>query len=77
MKKSEIRVGLRYSDGKGRVREVIDEGRGCCLSQYQDDWDCVRYRVVAKGKGPFKVEERHSTTRASFASWAKTVVEET
>lgn len=71
MKKSDIKVGKCYTDGKGNVREVVDEGPHCVLIERQTDTDCVRYRLIAKRLGPNRLGDLCDTTRVSFARWAK------
>lgn len=71
MKKANIQVGRRYTNGKGAVREVISQGSPTSASQI--DNDCIRYRLVAKASvAHSQVEEReYNCTRRAFAEWAK------
>lgn len=69
MKKSEIRVGGFYTDGKQGLREVIDEGGHLNTYKASND-DCVRYRVHTAGKLP-DVGTASNMTRAGFSTWAK------
>lgn len=75
MKKSEIKVGVTYHNGKtGRFyseRMVIAEGPEYLLYDVQEDHDCIRYRVV-KGRD---VGEEGNMTRTAFARWARGIVE--
>jgi len=71
VRKADIRVGERYTDGKGNAREVISEGPEFTLYRGQAEKDNLRYRVVAKRLGPLTVGEERNSTRASFASWAR------
>lgn len=66
MKTAEIEVGKAYSNGKGSVRLVTEEGKHLA-SPWQMDRDCVGYRVVA-GR---TVGRASRCTRNSFASWAR------
>jgi hypothetical protein len=72
MKKKDIKVGKTYTDNKGSIRLVVDEGPEFTLgSKWQTDKDCLRYRLLRKKRGPGKVGEGYNTTRTSFARWAK------
>jgi hypothetical protein len=71
MKKSDIKIGKRYTDQKGNIREVIGEGPNYASYCSQTDYDCVRFRLIAKKRGPQVVGHEYTTTRSSFASWAK------
>lgn len=70
MKKANIKVGGVYTDGKGGVRQVVAQGAQYVLYPTQVDQDNLRYRVVAKKRGPLRVGEECNSTRASFAAWA-------
>lgn len=70
MKIAEIEVGKRYEDGKGNVREVLAFG-DFRLYRGQANCDGVRYRILAKKLGPHPVGSEQSSTRASFAAWAR------
>lgn len=68
MRKTEIRVGGFYTDGKQGLREVIEEGEH--LNTYgATNADCVRYRVHTSGKIP-DVGTESNMTRTGFATWA-------
>lgn len=71
MKKSEIEAGATYTDGKGSVRKVLATGSQFVLYPGQACTDNLRYRLLAKVRGPFEVGQEYNSTRASFASWAK------
>ena len=73
MKKSEIKLGSIYSDGKGNVREIVGVGP-YLLYPGQENTDCVRYKLVAKRLGPYPVGAERNCTRQSFATWAKELV---
>jgi hypothetical protein len=70
MKKSEIKKGGFYSDGKLGVREVLDEGAQYKLYDAVTDTDCLRYRVLS-GQAGSPNEQHGNMTRTSFATWAK------
>lgn len=73
MRKSDIRPGMAYADGKGNVRLVLVEGPQYVLYPEQVDTDCVRYRVVAR-RGKLVVDGQEcSSTRGAFAAWAQAV----
>lgn len=69
MKKSEIEIGGMYSNGKGRVRRIIEEGPFKLYSG-QTDTDCVKY-VTVKAGNKRNLQRESAMTRASFATWAK------
>ena len=74
MKKADILVGHKYTNGRDAIREVIAEGKQYCLYPGQNEDDCVRYRLLTKGKtgtGATIIGEEYNTTRAAFAYWAK------
>lgn len=74
MKKSCIKVGAYYSNGKGRIREVLDIG-DFPLYPGQEDHDCVKYGVVNDGtKRNVTAGKIGVMTRTSFAIWAKQLV---
>lgn len=74
MKKIEIEKGHTYTDGKGNQRQVIELGENGVLYAQQLDRDTLRYKLTAKKRGPGTVGRTYSSTRASFATWAKTRV---
>lgn len=76
MKKKDIQIGAFYTNGKGRIRRVIDFGP-YHLYPGQEDMDCLEYEVVEDGrkKGSSK-GNKGRMTKASFAVWAKAVVAE-
>ena len=72
MKKSEIKVGYSYSNGKGRVRKVIDIGPEYKLYSHQMDDECLCYEIVQDGtKKNLTAGKQCSMTVVSFAAWAK------
>ena len=73
MKKSEIKLGSTYSDGKGNVREIIDAGPHLTFAG-QIDTDCVKYLTLVRKSGPSLEGSWYKCTRRSFASWAKILV---
>jgi hypothetical protein len=74
MKKSEIRVGTDYANGK-KIRKVIDIGN-YPLYPGQQDRDDVKYLVVDDGtKDNRKCGIIGVMTKVSFANWAKEIVE--
>jgi len=73
VKKSNILVGHKYTNGEA-IREIIAEGSQYQLYPGQNEKDCVRYRLLAKGKtgtGATLVGNEYNTTRSAFASWAR------
>jgi hypothetical protein len=70
MKKSEIKLGKQYSNGKGTIRKIIGFGP-YVLYGGQTDTDCVRYRIMTKIAGPQPVGSEQNCTRRSFISWVK------
>lgn len=77
MKKSDIQIGKTYSNGRGRIRKVIDFGPQYKLYGGQESEDCLLYEIVSDGsKNNRLVGKRYPMTLASFASWAKTLMAE-
>lgn len=71
MKKSEIEIGAVYSNGKGRLRKVIDRGDHP-LYQGQEDRDDILYEIVNDGtKKNLTAGKQGVMTASSFANWAK------
>ncbi len=68
MKQSEIRVGHRYTDGKGRERYIVENASASYFGSGRIDHDCVAY---CKIQNDIAVHGRHVETRAAFARWAK------
>lgn len=76
MKKSEIKIGAVYSNGRGRERKVIDRGDYPIVS-CQTDHDCVLYEIIKDGtKRNQSAGKRSEMTAASFANWAKKEVKD-
>ena len=80
MKVKDIKMGHRYTNGKG-WRLVIadgdlrDEHEKRSYIDSDSDSDLVRYRVTARNKDqPIRLGSEHRCTRAAFARWAKTEV---
>lgn len=74
MKKKDIKIGKRYTDNKGNVREVLDIGHQYLLYPSQESNECLRYKLVEKKIGPYLLGSENNCTFQSFASWAKTEV---
>lgn len=74
MKKTTIELGKCYTDGKGAIRKVIGMGPQFKSFLSQEDTDCVRYKLLAKKRGPHAVNSENNTTRTAFAAWAKSEV---
>lgn len=74
MKKSEIKIGGIYTNGKGRIRRIIDRTNDGKYRLYegQSDTDCVFYSIVNDGTKANKLCGTTGVmTATSFASWAK------
>lgn len=77
MKKSEIQVGKTYSNGRGRERKVVGIGPEYKFYDRVVSEENMRYEVVKDGsKSNRTAGEQGNMTLASFASWAKEIVEE-
>lgn len=77
MKKSEIKVGKLYSNGKGRVRKVIDIGPQYTAYCNQGCTENLCYEIVNDGsKKNGACGQRGNMTIAAFASWAKCLVDD-
>ena len=77
MKKSDIMIGLCYTNGKGRVRKVLDRTQDGKYKLYdgQMDTGCVLYEIVNDGsKNNLTAGKTGVMPAASFASWAKSEV---
>lgn len=75
MKKSEIKIGSVYTNGRGRERRVVDRG-DYPLYDGQLDHDCILYEVVKDGsKKNLSAGKNGRMTATSFASWAKAEVQ--
>ena len=76
MKKSEIKIGHIYSNGKGRLRKVIDIGPQYKLYDGHRCDENMRYEVINDvSKANRTAGEQHNMTLAAFASWCKEEVE--
>lgn len=72
MKKSEIEIGKLYSNGRGRIRKVIDIGPQYKCYAGQENDECLRYEIVQDGtKKNRDTGKQCNMTLASFAAWAK------
>lgn len=72
MKRSEIKIGKSYSNGRGRVRKVVDIGPQYKLYDGQETDECLCYEIVKDGsKKNLTTGKRCNMTISSFASWAK------
>lgn len=72
MKKSEIKKGQSYTNGKGKVRRVVDIGEQYKLYDAVKDTENLLYEVVCDGSKTNRAKgERHSMTVSAFAAWAK------
>lgn len=74
MKKSDIMIGLSYSNGKGRVRKVLDRTQDGKYKLYpgQMDTDCVLYEIINDGsKKNLSAGKTGVMSASSFATWAK------
>ncbi len=72
MKKSEIMVGKKYSNGKGRIRQVLDFGPQYKLYEEQECTENLRYEVLNDGTKKNKTAgEQGNMTIMAFAAWAK------
>lgn len=71
MKKSQIKIGKKYSNGNGRIRLVSDIG-DYPLYSGKTDHDCVKYVVIDDGtKKNRTAGVIGMMTKTSFATWAK------
>lgn len=70
MRQVEIEKGLTYTDGKGAIRRVVDEGSHLADQQRRLDLDLVQYQLMTKERGPHPVGAILVCTRATFAQWA-------
>lgn len=74
MKKSDIMIGLSYTNGKGRVRKVLDRTQDGKYKLYEGqlDADCVLYEIVKDGSKKNRLAGKTGVmSSASFAVWAK------
>lgn len=77
MKKKEIMVGKTYTNGRGRERKVIGMGPEYKSYPSQESTENLQYEIVKDGsKTNWSAGQRANMTVASFASWAKEIVEE-
>ena len=72
MKRNEIKIGQLSSNGKGRIRKVVDMGPQYKLYDAQECTDNLRYEIVNDGSKKNRTAgEQGNMTLAAFASWAK------
>lgn len=72
MKKSDIKIGRSYSNGKGKIRRVVDIGPQYKLYDLQECCENLRYEIVSDGtKNNRAAGEQHNMTIAAFASWCR------
>lgn len=72
MKKSQIKIGKVYSNGKGRSRKVVDIGPEYKLYSAQESTENLRHEIVQDGTEKNRTAgEQHNITLVAFASWAK------
>lgn len=72
MKKNEIQIGASYSNGKGRIRKVIDMGPQYKFYYGQECTENLRYEIVHDGtKKNRTAGEQSNMSVAAFAVWAK------
>ena len=57
-----------YTDGRGNVREILGRGKP---RHGQQDYDVVRFKVIAKLRGPLTLGSVHTCTRKNFGLWAE------
>lgn len=75
MKKSDIVIGQMYSNGKGRIRKVIDFGPQYKLYDAQECTEALRYEIVQDGSKKNRTAGQQSNmTISAFAAWAKEVI---
>jgi hypothetical protein len=71
MKREQIKVGNKYTDNKGNIREVLNIGSKFLLYSGQANNDCLRYKLIAKKRGPNPIGYVGNCTMIAFCSWAK------
>lgn len=75
MKRSDIRLGSTYTNGKGAERRIIGEGAHLRRRACTVDSDCVEYEIIKRGRGPLdSVGKRYACTRTAFTRWATDTV---
>lgn len=70
MRLVEIEKGLTYTNGKGAIRRVLDEGPHLAGTCSRLDHDLVQYQLLTKERGPHAVGAVLVCTRITFAQWA-------
>lgn len=72
MKKTEIKIGHVYTNGRGRTRKIIDMGPQYKYYPEQESEENVRYEILCDGSKKNATRgQQCNMTLASFASWAK------
>lgn len=72
MKKSEIKIGCIYSNGRGRARKVVDIGPQYKLYDGQASTENLRYEIIVDGsKSNRTAGQQGNMTLVAFANWAK------
>lgn len=78
MKKSKIKIGKVYGNGRGRKRRVVDMGPQYVLYPGQMSAENLQYEIVDDGtKKNLSAGKRCNMSLAAFASWCKEEVNET
>lgn len=70
MRRNDIKVGHKYTNGKGAIREVIAEGPEFKVFPSQEDCDCIQYLQLEQNRGPNRIGGKYNITRQRFANWA-------
>lgn len=72
MKVKDIEIGGVYSNGKGRVRKVIDRGFRSTFYSMGITKDIVDYEIINDGTKKNRTAGNYSDmTAQAFATWAK------
>lgn len=81
MKRTDLKVGVVYSDGKKSLRRILAFGPEYKVYNSQTELDCLKYAVVKGSRGGHDFgktqagEQIRYSTAMSFAAWAKSEVE--
>lgn len=76
MRKDQITVGKSYSNGKGRIRKVVDIGPQYKLYDEQESTECLRYEIIDDGSKKNRTAgQQGNMTISGFASWAKEMID--
>lgn len=76
MKRTDIIKGECYSDGKGRIRKILDIGPQYKYYRLQRTDDCLCYILLQDKHSPQRIGEIGCLSTAGFMSWAKERVPE-